>query len=262
MRINYFLIAIICSMNLIYEPLIAQKNIVSSTGTLRDKFGKKLGNLMFSTATLKFGRIKNDVIISDTIRFFNSGNKTVSLAVGKVPVHLACKLTSTSIAPKHEGWMLIVFDARKKNDFGFVLDRFELVTDDSLQPKKMISITATIEESFPAMSAEDSLLAPKARCPETVFSYGSIKQGTKIIHEFTVYNDGKRDLLIQKVKSNCDCIKTGISKLIVPSGESSTLKIEFDSSGKEGSDTRKIDLYLNDYLNPDITIEMKGVIVK
>jgi hypothetical protein len=111
-------------------------------------------------------------------------------------------------------------------------------------------------------NAEDSSQAPKARWSEANYDYGQIKQGDKISHQFVVYNDGKKDLLIHKAKTSCSCLKTNISKNTVAAGDSSIVKVDFDSFGKEGKDSRKVNVYLNDYVRPDVTIEVKGEVSK
>lgn len=255
----FFLITMLVAL---CEDSFAQKTIISSEGTLHDKFSKKLGSLMFSASALKMGRIKNNVSKTDTIKFFNAGNKTLNLSLGKIPSHLSVKLKSPTIEANTESWIEVAYDAAKKNDYGFVLDRFELITNDSVQPKKVLTVTATLEEYFPVMTAEDSTLAPVAHWSETVFDYGKIKQGDKVTHEFVVHNNGKKDLIIHKSKTSCVCLKTTISKNTVAAGDSSMVKVEFDSFGKEGKDSRKLDVYLNDYQKSAVTIEMKGEVYK
>jgi hypothetical protein len=257
---KYFLfLAMAITMNHIG---VAQGTIVSADGTLKDKFSKKIGNLMFSSTTLKLGRVKNNATKTDTIRIYNAGIIALNLSLGKMPDHITASLKTSSLAPKAETFMTVAFNAGKKNDYGFILDRFELVTNDADVPKKPLALTATIEESFVVMSAEDSAQAPKARWSESGYDYGQIKQGDKASHQFVVYNDGKKDLLLHKAKTNCSCLKTTISKSIIASGDSSVVKVEFDSFGKDGKDLRKVDVYQNDYLKPNVTIEIKGEVMK
>ncbi|MCX6292104.1 MAG: DUF1573 domain-containing protein [Bacteroidetes bacterium] len=253
---------LIAAMIAFASEAVAQRNVVSSDGTLHDKFSKKLGNLMFSTTTLKYGKLKNNVTKSDTIKIYNAGNKTLNVSVGKVPAHLSINLKSSVIDPNTESWIAIVFDATRKNDYGFVLDRFELVTNDSVLPKKGLSVTAAIEEAFTLNNADDSAQAAKARWRETVFDYGKAKPGDKMVHDFIFYNDGKKDLVIHKTKSTCGCLKATLSKYTVAAGDSSAVHIEFDSFGKDGKDSRKLFVYLSDFQKPEVTIEIKGELVK
>ena len=240
----------------------AQGTIVSASGTLKDRFSKKIGNMMFSATALKLGRIKNNASKMDTIKIYNAGNSSLTLSLGKIPAHMAVNLQSAMLSQGAETFITVAFDAAKKGDYGFVLDRFELNTNDADQPKKILTVTATIEEAFVMATAEDSLQAPKARWSESGFDYGTIKQGDKVSHQFVVYNDGKKDLLIHKAKTTCSCLKTTISKTTVAAGDSSTVKVDFDSFGKDGKDSRKVDVYLNDYQKPNVTIEMKGEVTK
>jgi len=244
------------------QSLPAQNNIVSSEGTLKDKFSKKLGNLMFSVTTLKYGRMKNNSSKADTIRIFNSGSKPINLSVGKVPDHLKVNLKAPVIEPKMESWMTVSFDGVKKNDYGFVLDRFDIITNDSVLPRKNITVTATLEEAFNTMNGEDSLSAPRARWNETAFDFGSIRQGEKVNHDFVVHNDGKKDLLFHKAKTTCGCLKTTFSKMSVAGGDSCLVKVEFDSFGKEGKESRKLEVFLNDYQKPNVPIEIKGEVTR
>ncbi len=257
---RYFLLLLMAV--LMNHMAMSQGTIVSADGTLKDRFSKKIGNLMFSSTVLKLGRVKNNVIKADTIRIYNAGSNALSLSLGKIPAHMTANLQSETLASKSATLIAVTFDAAKKNDYGFVLDRFELSTNDADQPKKILSVTATIEESFAMMTADDSAQAAKARWSESGFDYGQIKQGDKVSHQFVVYNDGKKDLLIHKAKTTCSCLKTTISKTTVVVGDSSIVKVDFDSFGKEGKDSRKLDVYLNDYLRPDVTIEIKGEVSK
>jgi hypothetical protein len=257
---KYFVLIILTVVTV--HLAMSQGTLVSAGGTLKDRFSKKAGNLMFSATTLKLGRIKNNSAKTDTIKVYNSGNSTITLSLEKVPAHMTVNLQSASLAPNSETLITVMFDAAKKNDYGFVLDRFDLATNDAEQPKKPLSVTATIEESFLLATADDSLQAPKARWSESNYDYGRVKQGDKISHEFVVRNDGKKDLLIHKAKTSCSCLKTNISKTTVAAGDSSIVKVDFDSFGKEGRDSRKVDVYLNDYLNPDVSIEIKGEVSK
>jgi len=260
--VKYLYVMLLIMAAMTVQQVSGQKNLVSADGMLNDKFGKKLGNLLFSATALKFGRMKNNSIKTDTIRIFNSGSKAITLTLGKIPAHLVLSLKSPVIEPHAESWITCMFDAPKKNDYGFVLDRFELLTNDSLQAKKVLTVTATLEEAFSSMSGDDSIQSPRARWSETVFDFGSVRAGDKITHDFIVHNDGKKDLVIHKSKSSYGCLKTSFSKTTIAAGDSSVVKVEFDSFGKEGRESRKSDVYLNDFTRPDVTIEVKALVSK
>ena len=251
------------SVFLFFGNAYAQNSVVASPGTLQDKYAKRSGSLRFSTTTLNLGKLANNQIRKDTIRIFNIASRPVTISVsGKIPPHIQVSPGQNSIDPGTEGWIAISYDAGLKNDFGFVLDRIAFSTNDSIQAVKYINITATLFENFPVMTAEDSAMVQKARVPELTFNYGTISQGEKKFHEFVVYNDGKRDLTLHKAKSNCGCIQTTLSKNVIAAGDSAIVRVDFDSFGKEGKDSRKVNVYMNDPAMPEIKLEMVGEILK
>ncbi|CAN5654091.1 hypothetical protein BH11BAC1_BH11BAC1_30330 [soil metagenome] len=150
----------------------------------------------------------------------------------------------------------------QKNDFGFVIDRFELNTNDTVQPKKLISVSANILEFFAPMTGDDSANIQKAKWIETTYDYGRIKQGSKITHNFSLTNSGKRDLYIRKTKSSCGCLKTSATSDTIAAGMTGYITIEFDSYNKEGKDSRKMNVFLNDPEKPEVVLELKGEIEK
>lgn len=261
MKRKFFILSFVFVFKILFVS--AQSQVVASNPTLQDKYAKKSGSLRFSSSTLNLGRIANNVIRKDTIRIFNSASRPVTMTLGgKSPEHLQLDLSTASLEPGREGWLAISFDAAAKKDYGFVMDRISLITNDSIQPTKFLNLTATIYQFFPPMSTEDSAMVQKARVPELSFNYGGIRQGEKRSHDFVIYNDGKKDLLIYKAKSSCGCIHTALSKTTIAPGDSALVKIEFDSFGKEGKDSRSISVYLNDPAMPEIKLEMAGEIFK
>lgn len=255
-------LSILAFFGVITFQSFSQGVIVNSNPTMNDRFSKKTGSLRMSSTIVKTGRIKSNETRTDTMKIFNDGATNLSISQGKIPLHLRVSLGTQSLAPKAESWIAVTYDASQKNDYGFVLDRIELITNDSIQPKKSISVTANIEEYFPPMSSEDSAVIQKARWIEKSYDYGRIKQGTKITHNFAVVNDGKRDLYIRKTKSSCGCMKTSASTDTIAPGVTGYITIEFDSYNKEGKDSRKMNVYINDPAKPEVVLELKGEIEK
>jgi hypothetical protein len=255
-------ISILFFLGLVALHSFSQGVIVNSNPTMNDRFSKKTGSMRLSSTILKIGKIRNNESRADTLKIFNDGARDLSISIGKVPSHMQVTLGTGNLSPKAESWIAVVYDAAKRNDYGFVLDRFELLTNDTVQPKKLISVTADILEYFAPMTSEDSAAVQKATWIETTYDYGKIRQGTKVTHNFSVSNAGKRDLYIRKTKSNCGCLKTSATTDTIAPGMSGYITIEFDSYNKEGKDSRKMNVFLNDPSNPEVVLELKGEIEK
>lgn len=249
-KILVFLLIIFCCKS--------NAQILISNPTLKDIYTKKIGNLRFSTSTLAFGKVYSNQIKQDTIHLMNSGTSEVTLLINSKTDYLNLVLSSDKIGSGQEGWIVVLYDVSKKKDYGFVLDRITLNTNDKEQPIKNINITATIEEYF----AQRDSLSPKAIFNHISYQYGEIFQGEKVNHDFIITNVGVNPLIIHKVKSSCGCIKTSLTKTEISKGESAIIHVDFDSFGKEGKDNRSIYVYLNDPEKSDVTLELNGSVKK
>ncbi len=242
------------------HQLYSQEGFTSPT--IQDLYSKKVGNLRLSSLKFDLGIIKNNEIIYDTIRLYNSGSLPIHISLPlKMPLFMKVNIKGNPIQAGGRGFITMYYDASKKNDFGFVLDRIQLNTDDLIQPQKYISVSATIEENFPLSSIGDTITI-KSRIPEVSYSYGILKQGEKASHIFKIYNDGRKKLLLHKIKSNNVCLKATFSKKEILAGDSAIILAEFDSSGKLGIDSRIFSLYTNNPNQPEVKFEMKGVVIK
>lgn len=230
----------------------------NSSPTLKDIYTKKIGNLRFSTSTMAFGKVYSNQIKQDTIHLMNSGTSEITLLINSKTDYLKVVLSSDKIGAGQEGWIAVLYDVSKKKDYGFVLDRITLNTNDKEQPIKNINITSTIEEYF---DHKDSL-SPKAVFNHFSYQYGEIFQGEKIDHDFIITNAGVNPLIIHKVKSTCGCIKTSLTKTEISKGESAIIHVDFDSFGKEGKDSRSIYVYLNDPEKSTVTLDLNGIVKK
>ena len=72
---------------------------------------------------------------------------------------------------------------------------------------------------------------------------GEVKRGETRDMEYTFTNTGKEDLQITFV-SSCECTTIQYPRKAIPPGETGKLKVTFDSTEKEESETVDIDVYL------------------
>jgi len=99
---------------------------------------------------------------------------------------------------------------------------------------------------------------PKIQLDEEVFNFGSVKQGARVTHEFKFKNLGDADLVITDVKTSCGCTAAVTSaKTIAPDGEGS-LKVNFNSSGRSGTQNKTITVVSNDPENPRLMVRLTG----
>ncbi len=259
MRIQ--LVIVVFSVFLLNAFSISAQRAITSP-TLKDKFEKKVGNLRMSNTIFKLGKIKNNEVRYDTILLLNESQVPMNISLPlKLPSYIRININGSPVAAGGVGYISLIYEASKKNDYGFVIDRIQLNSDDVEMPQKYITVTAIIEEFFTNQQLNDGM-NPKAQIPETSFGFGRIKQGEKISHFFKIYNEGKQPLKLHKIKTNNSCIKASFSKKEIAPGDSAIILSEYDSFGKLGKELRYFSLYINDPLSPEVKFEMKGEVIK
>jgi hypothetical protein len=88
--------------------------------------------------------------------------------------------------------------------------------------------------------------------------FGNIEEGVIIIDTFQFQNTGNAPYIIKEVKTSCDCTVLKKPEFPVMPGETSTLRVEFDSNGKAGASTPGIILYDNSVPNGRNILYLKG----
>jgi hypothetical protein len=75
--------------------------------------------------------------------------------------------------------------------------------------------------------------------------FGKIKQGDQVECTFKVTNTGKEPLILEDAKGSCGCTVPDYPKEPIPAGESRDIKVKFNSTGKEGKQSKKVTITAN-----------------
>lgn len=105
-----------------------------------------------------------------------------------------------------------------------------------------------------------ALAAPSLTVDRPIFDFGSIAQGKKVDHTFTLKNRGDMPLSILRTRTSCGCTVANVSTKTVEPGKSAELKTTFDSASFSGNITKTITVETNDPANPTYTLTVKGVV--
>ena len=92
---------------------------------------------------------------------------------------------------------------------------------------------------------------PTITFEEKSHNFGGINQGEKVQYDFVYKNTGSEPLIISNVRTSCGCTAPNWSKEPLPVGESATLKIVFNSTGKRGMQNKIITITSNATNNPE-----------
>jgi len=101
--------------------------------------------------------------------------------------------------------------------------------------------------------ADTPLVTPvpaNGKYPEMIFEeethdFGTIDQGEIVTTEFEFENAGGSDLIITEAKGSCGCTVPEFPREAIKPGETSQIKVSFNSSGKSGEQTKTVTLFCN-----------------
>ena len=101
---------------------------------------------------------------------------------------------------------------------------------------------------------------PDIQFEETVYDFGIAGQEEKIIQNYMFTNAGNKPLIIEAVKPSCGVLSTLLTPKKVYPGENGLIKVEFLTSKTVGQQTKNIRVYSNDPDEPEIELEVTGVV--
>jgi Protein of unknown function (DUF1573) len=95
---------------------------------------------------------------------------------------------------------------------------------------------------------------------ETQFNFGEIIQGQVVETDFEFTNTGKNDLVIYDAKGSCGCTVPEYPKEPISPGKSNKIHVKFDSTNKEGHQTKTVTLTCNTQPN-QVTLQIVGDVI-
>ncbi len=237
--------------------LVISGDVARKTKTIGEEYPQPMGNLLFKSKFLSMGNIPNTQTKTAEIEFANATAQTVKAAVYRAPAHIKVRFEPAEIPAGEKGKMIVDYDASKNNNYGYRTDKIYLSIDEKKDAGLTVTIAATIEEDFNALTPEQKENAPVAVCENTVFDFGSIKEGQSVTNTFKLTNTGKSDLLIRNVRTSCGCTTSKNANIAKP-GETIDFVVTFNSSGKRGRQNRSLTIINNDPKNPSINLRVIG----
>ncbi|MCX7953968.1 MAG: DUF1573 domain-containing protein [Bacteroidales bacterium] len=242
--------------------LFIKGNVTPKPKTIEDDYPIQVGDIRLKTNHLAFMDTYIGKLKTDSIPVYNSSDKEVKLSYTGIPSHISIKTVPESLKPKQKGDIIITYDAAKKQDYGFVSDRFQLLINNESPSNNTITVSAKILDDFSSLTPEQKANAPKAVFETLEYNFGTIKDGDVVEYNFKLKNEGKSDLIIRKVKASCGCTAVEPKEKIIKPGQSTSIYSKFDSRGRVGRQFKTITVITNDPNNAEITLRIVGDVSK
>jgi len=101
------------------------------------------------------------------------------------------------------------------------------------------------------------LVGPKAGAQITEYNFGDIKQGDVVSYDFKITNNGGDVLKIIDVRASCGCTAAQPDKKELQPGETTTIKVTFNSKGRKGAQVKTVRVITNDPEKSDINFVIR-----
>ena len=103
---------------------------------------------------------------------------------------------------------------------------------------------------------------PKAVIRPMAYDFGDIIEDSVVTTIFVITNEGNDLLKITKVWASCGCTAVMPKKNELKPGESTDIKVTFNSEGKSGKQNKTVNIETNDPKNSTIKLALTGNVVK
>lgn len=102
--------------------------------------------------------------------------------------------------------------------------------------------------------------APRIDIPNDYFYFGYMPINAIVQHVYWIRNAGVDTLQIFKVKPSCGCTNAPLTKDRIAPGDSSLLKVTFDSKNMIGKMVKEVEIYSNDPQKPTAVIKFFAMV--
>ncbi|MCC6385379.1 MAG: DUF1573 domain-containing protein [Bacteroidia bacterium] len=110
-----------------------------------------------------------------------------------------------------------------------------------------------------SIGAADEASKPEFKFEVEEYNYGTIKQGDKVNYQFVFTNIGKEPLVITSATGSCGCTVPEWPKEPIKKGEKASIKVTFNSAGKQGMQDKTVTINSNARSNPKV-LHIKGTV--
>lgn len=242
-------------------------NVTEREKTAADLYPDKLGPFRLLSRSLFMDKVApgSKKVVSKTFKIYNDSevSHTLEQIDTKAQPHLKITIDPATIKPKETATIKVDYDPSNKLDYGFSNDALKLRTVNNTADAIDIYVAATMEDTPVKLSKADSAKAPNLSFAKKEHDFGTINDHSEVSHSFTFTNTGKSPLVIKKTKANCGCTASEPAKKTLAPGESSSIKVTFNSTGKhEGANQQMVTIYSNDPDEPTQYVTIKANVDK
>lgn len=217
-----------------------------TSGSNKNNFKYTIGPIDFRQSQINFGYLFKG---EEAVRYspvVNHSEKPVLLKFDSVPRFINLVPSVDTLMPGQISTIEVRFKTSSCNDWDFFIQKIKVIAYSSDTISAFLTISANIREDFTLLNEDEKLKKPEINIPIKIFNFDTISSGKKVFYDFFVYNNGQRDLIIRAVKPTCGCTAAMPDKTIINPGDSTFIRVEFNSDGFTGINKKGVTVITND----------------
>jgi hypothetical protein len=129
-----------------------------------------------------------------------------------------------------------------------------IYSNDPKRKELRIAIQASVlpKESKEALNMKFG----KLKLDKNIHDFGNVEEGKYYVATIKITNTGDGDLEIKNVTTTCGCTAALVTDKIVKPGKTTIMKVELDTTGREGKFVRAVNIHTNDRVQPLQTVTL------
>lgn len=211
------------------------------------------------TKSHNFGNIAEGVTVSHNFVISNNGDDLLKIL--DIKAGCGCtvaKLDKNELKPGESTRIKVDFNSTGR--IGNQKKEVVIVSNDNTNPNLTLTIISFVEEKAEYTTASTDI--PRIYFYNNQHDFGNLKEGQKVEFTFKFRNSGKKNLEIKDIKTSCGCTAALVSNKMLKPGEEGTLKVELDTTNREGKVRREVTVISNDPEEPNKILTIFATVSK
>jgi len=200
----------------------------------------------------------NTESVTDTFYVRNFWTKPVSIKLDKAGEYVSevSRNFGSELNPGQEGYIILKYDAAKRDAFGQQKDMVTFITNDSIEQTKRVHYAVNIKEDFSKLTPKQLKKAPVSSVSAQEINFGDLQKSTSKTQTITIQNTGKDPLIIRKLEPSNSLYTVNSNMMVIPAGSTAEVTVTFKAPNRPSTQNATLDIITNDPANPIRTINL------
>lgn len=124
----------------------------------------------------------------------------------------------------------------------------------------VIVLFSLINFSIFLLAQENLIKVPQLKISQEKLDFGTVNEGEKIERTFEIKNEGEGLLEITNVRTSCGCTLASVGSKKLKPGETTEVKVVFDTRGYQGKTEKYVYIESNDPAEGFKTLVIEGIV--